>query len=68
MKLIISTGRIDLLQRAGGGLVMLEYGASYFSDFYRPTNMDEAVTLLKIYKLCLQFLGFFLLPKFLENQ
>ena len=26
---------------------MLEDGASYFSDFYTPTNMDEVVTLLE---------------------
>jgi len=47
---------------------MLECGASSFSDFYTLTNMDEVVTLLKKWKLCFQFLGFFLFSKFLENQ
>ena len=47
---------------------MLEYGASYFSEFYTTTNRDEVVTLLKKWKLRVQFLGFFLFSKFLENQ
>lgn len=47
---------------------MLEYGAAYFSDFYRLTNMHEVVTLLKKWKLRFQFLGFFLFSKLLENQ
>lgn len=47
---------------------MIEYGVSYFSDFYAPTNMDEVVTLLRKWKSHFQFLRFFLFSKFLENQ